>query len=154
MSIAKLATLMVLPESLLFLFPFVFSDELITEAITSIRTGGDRDWKREFTKSQVVVNIGSNFALGSEHKYIVFYDRNFLKPDRHMVVFPKKIDHDRMWEYLRMVILQTDFPNGQDPGNIFSAGFTSGGECYGRSETLKVKSDKGDTALFKNTFIK
>lgn len=79
-------------------------------------------------------------------KYIV----TKLDDKEVIFVFPKSVDHDRMWEAMAAI----RFDSGRDwsrklrDGELVSAGFISHGICTGRSESLGVESRKGlDTAL-------
>jgi len=69
------------------------------------------------------------------------------------VMFPKSINHDKMYETTYMAIRKSG--NGHRPGKAISAGFCNYGQngnvfCRGRSETLKLESRKEvDEALFK-----
>ena len=68
------------------------------------------------------------------------------------VMFPKSINHDKMYETTYMAIRKSG--NGHRPGKAISAGFCNYGDngkvfCRGHSETLKLESRKEiDEALF------
>ena len=70
-------------------------------------------------------------------------------------VFPKTVDHDRMWEAMEAIRFG-DHRNWQrklHDGEAISAGFVdSTGNCHGRSETMDLKSRGSvDTALLKES---
>lgn len=150
----KKATLMHPEGELTFYFPGKFTDEAIIDAIQRLREGEGRNWRRTFTKMDVVVKESDKIELDEEHKYIVLCERAFVTTPVHrcMVVFPKKINHDYMLEVTQHAVMECEF-EGSDPVYKFSAGFVSySGHCGGRSETLNLESHKSDSATFKETF--
>lgn len=81
-------------------------------------------------------------------KYIVVS----LKGKESIFVFPRSIDHDRMFEVISGIRIgpsnnwSREFRNGE----AISAGFIDGRECHGRSETLNLNSrGAADTALLR-----
>jgi hypothetical protein len=80
-----------------------------------------------------------------EMKYVVVES---TEQGKQLFIFPKNIDHDRMAETLSFIR-----HGGQTWNRIFrtpiSAGFTDGITCYGRSETLVLDSQPGDTLMLK-----
>jgi hypothetical protein len=81
-------------------------------------------------------------------KYIVVG----LDGKEQIFVFPKTVDHDRMYEAME-VIRFGDSHNWERKlydGKAISAGFITDGKCHGRSETLDLAS-RGDvdTKLFR-----
>lgn len=71
-------------------------------------------------------------------------------------VFPRSVDHDRMWE----MMLGIRFGNDRDWERKFhanppvSAGFLDQDGCHGRSETLDLSSrPEIDTRLFKESLV-
>lgn len=150
----KKATLKHPKGDLDFYFPGKFTDEAIIDAIQRIRVGERRNWRREFLEMTVVVNESDNIELDNNYKYIVLCERAYAVNPVHrcMVVFPKDINHDYMFEVVQHAVMDCEF-EGSDPIAKFSAGFvTSSGNCGGRSETLDLDSHKGDTAVFRETF--
>lgn len=80
-------------------------------------------------------------------KYIVI----MLEGKEKIFVFPKEVDHDRMYEAMQAIRFDTGFRDWERKlrhGEAISAGFVTNGVCHGRSETLNLDSrgDK-DTAL-------
>jgi hypothetical protein len=82
-------------------------------------------------------------------KYIVVQ----LGEKESIFVFPRDIDHDRMYEALEAI----RFGNERNwvreirrNGEAIAAGFIDNGVCHGRSETLDLDSrGAADTALLK-----
>jgi len=80
-------------------------------------------------------------------KYIVMS----LEGKEEIFVFPRTVDHDRMFEACERI----RFGHGRDwnrkylrNGECVGAGFVDGGKCHGHSETLGVKSrGEADTKL-------
>jgi hypothetical protein len=80
-------------------------------------------------------------------KYVVVQ----LGEKESIFVFPREIDHDRMYEALEAI----RFGNERNwerkirmNGEAIAAGFIDNGVCYGRSETLSLDSrGAADTAL-------
>lgn len=80
-------------------------------------------------------------------KYIVIQ----LGEKESIFVFPRDVDHDRMFEACEAI----RFGNERNwvreirmNGEAISAGFVDGGVCHGRSETLGLASrGEADTAL-------
>jgi len=76
-----------------------------------------------------------------------------LNSKEMMFVFPRDVEHDRMWEALEAIRFGDDHNwrrELQTEGSLVSAGFIDlMGYCYGTSETLGIGS-RGDvdTALF------
>lgn len=69
-----------------------------------------------------------------------------------MFVFPKEVDHDRMYEAMEAIRFGSDraWNRKLREGEAVSAGFISNGECHGKSESMEMKSrPEIDTALFK-----
>lgn len=81
-------------------------------------------------------------------KYIVI----LLDGKEVMFIFPKEVDHDRMYEAMEAIRFGSEraWNRKLREGEAISAGFISNGECHGKSETLAVASrPEIDTALFK-----
>jgi hypothetical protein len=81
-------------------------------------------------------------------KYIVAS----LKGKEMMFVFPRSIDHDKMYEAIGAIRVGTDRDWSRDfrGGEAVSAGFIDGGVCHGRSETLNLDSrGAADAALLR-----
>jgi hypothetical protein len=91
--------------------------------------------------------------MSEAFKYIVL-ETTDESGDTHNipVMFPKSINHDKMYETTYMAIRKSG--NGHRPGKAISAGFCGYGQngkvfCRGRSETLKLESRKElDEAIF------
>lgn len=64
-------------------------------------------------------------------------------------VFPRSIDHDRMWEAMAAIRFgDHNWERKIHDGELVSAGFIDNGYCHGRSETLGIESRNAiDTAL-------
>lgn len=74
-----------------------------------------------------------------EHKYIVAQ----IEGQERIFLFPKVVDHDRMWECLEAIRFGSDRNWDRklhEEGSLISAGFVSHGVCHGRSETLRIDS--------------
>lgn len=85
-------------------------------------------------------------------KYIVI----MLEGKEVMFVFPKEVDHDRMYEAMENIRFgsERNWERSLREGEAISAGFITGGVCHGSSETLGLQSRPGtDTKLFEQ-FIK
>ncbi len=83
----------------------------------------------------------------NEMKYVV---AECQEQGKQLFIFPKNIDHDSFAEvlsYIKVGNHQNWKRSFRDP---VSAGFTDGKTCYGRSESLGLAADKGDTALMLN----
>ena len=83
----------------------------------------------------------------NEMKYVVVESE---EQGKQLFIFPKNIDHDAFAEVLSNIRFYKN-GNPRDWNRIYrepvSAGFTNGLTCYGKSESLGIASDKGDTAL-------
>lgn len=82
-------------------------------------------------------------------KYIVIQ----LGEKESIFVFPRDVDHDRMFEACEAIRFGSDrnwVREIRKNGEAIAAGFVDGGVCHGRSETLGLAS-RGDvdTALLK-----
>lgn len=84
-----------------------------------------------------------------EMKYIVMSEETKDEVKELIFIFPKSINHDCMAEVLGRIKDQT----GGNWRRVFrqpvSAGFTDGKECYGISESLRLKSRPQDTGMLK-----
>ena len=83
-------------------------------------------------------------------KYIVVQ----LDGKEKIFVFPKEVDHDRMYEAMEAIrfdmagTFRGDWRRKIRDGEAVSAGFVTNGVCHGRSETLNLDSrGEKDTAL-------
>jgi hypothetical protein len=88
-------------------------------------------------------------------KYIVVV----LEGKEKIFIFPKDVDHDRMYEAMEAIRFDTGFRDWsrkiRTEGEAVSAGFITDGRCHGRSETLGLDSrPEVDTALLRETFGK
>lgn len=83
----------------------------------------------------------------NEMKYVVVKSE---EQGKQMFIFPKNIDHDSFAEVLSYIKVGTPQNWNRVYRETVSAGFTDGKTCYGRSETLGLEADKGDTALMLN----
>ena len=138
----------------LFLFPDVLTTEQFAKCVGTVRMGYERNWERSWSKSTIVSDgkatpeMLKNSNQNHIAKYIRFKDEEF----QHIVVFPKIIDHDRMFEGLQYVEFDGATPRERREWydiDAVSAGFVSAyGECYGQSQTLGIESEgKEDTTL-------
>lgn len=91
--------------------------------------------------------------MSEAFKYIVIETTDEDGDTHHVpVMFPKSINHDKMYETTYMAIRRSG--NGHRPGKAISAGFCGYGQngkvfCRGKSETLKLESRKElDEAIF------
>lgn len=86
-------------------------------------------------------------------KYIVMT----LAEKEEIFVFPRNVDHDRMFEACEHIRFGDDRDWNRKylrHGECVAAGFIDGGNCYGKSETLGIKSrGEKDTKLLSH-FIK
>ena len=141
-------------EEFNFFFPIKFNDKPIIKSLKGLRSDDFQNWKRIFIKSEVeVVELNTSLVLLNDHKYIVVYDKDSADKEKFMVVFPKVINHDYMFETVQDIVIDSNFQDDIIPYNAFSAGFINHeGICYGASETLDLKSNKTDTTLFKTTY--
>jgi hypothetical protein len=139
-------------NTLNFLFPSLFSNKAIVDAVKYLRRGDGRNWKREFLNLDISVAEVFTSDIPDECKYIVVYDKDQPLDSKYMIIFPKVINHDYMFEMVQHAAYDSDLPNKQMPISIFSAGFVLNGNCYGRSETLSVQSHKDDNELCRKTF--
>jgi hypothetical protein len=83
-------------------------------------------------------------------KYIVMS----LGGEEQIFVFPRMVDHDRMFEACERIRFGHRDWNRlyKQQGECVAAGFIDNGECHGRSETLGIESrGSKDTALLGNT---
>ena len=131
-----------------FFFPGVFDSAGIVEAIHAIRQGSPRNWRREFVDLSVVIEEQeeiSRLDSMTDQKYIVLFDKGDVHRRRYMILFPKKIDHDYMFEAAQNAAFESEFTD-HTPINICSAGFMDGGADWGngRSESLNIDSQKED----------
>lgn len=83
-------------------------------------------------------------------KYIVVQ----LEGKEQIFIFPKEVDHDRMYEAMEAIrfdvpgTFRGNWKRKLREGEAISAGFVGNGLCYGRSETLGLDSRLDvDTAL-------
>lgn len=83
-------------------------------------------------------------------KYIVV----MLEGKEQIFIFPKEVDHDRMYEAMEAIrfdvagTFRGDWRRKLRDGEAVSAGFVTNGVCHGRSETLNLDSrGEKDTAL-------
>lgn len=133
------------PSTTQFFFPGVFNTEGIIHAIQSLREGTPQNWTREFTGAGVKVEEISNADLQDEMKYLVVFDKKDVHRRRYMVLFPKRFDHDWMFEAVQNAVFDSSF-EGHMPYHICSAGFMASGALWGhgRSETLNIDHQKED----------
>jgi hypothetical protein len=136
-----------------FAFPSSIEHDHLAKVADYLRHGDGRNWKR--VKCTLVASgvIGQgaeslkNQFLATEMKYIV---TDSDEGGKQLFIFPKNLNHDRVADVLSEV---KEAINGELADNFYrepvSAGFTDGKTCYGKSESLDLKSDKGDTALLK-----
>lgn len=133
----------------LFLFPDVLDTSSFVECVGGVRVGYNHSWERSWTKATIITEGNATPEILVNHsnqnycsKYIHFEDDK----TSHFVIFPKTIDHDRMFEALLMT--NNDIVEWYDI-NATSAGFVSClGTCYGESQTLDIQSKgKEDTTL-------
>lgn len=69
-----------------------------------------------------------------------------------MFIYPKAVDHDRMYEAMEAIRFGSEraWDRKLREGEVVSAGFITNGSCHGKSETMGVGSrPEIDTALFK-----
>lgn len=82
-------------------------------------------------------------------KYIVV----MLEGKDQIFIFPKEVDHDRMYEAMEAIRFGTKHDWNRkirSEGQAVSAGFITAGHCHGRSETLNLDSrPEKDTMLLK-----
>ena len=80
-------------------------------------------------------------------KYIVMS----LLEVEHIFIFPRTVDHDRMFEACEAIRFGGDRNwerKYRRDGECVGAGFVDGGRCHGRSESLNIDSrGEKDTAL-------
>lgn len=72
-------------------------------------------------------------------KYIVIQ----LGEREEMFVFPRTVDHDRMFEACEAIRFGNErnwVREIRKNGECIAAGFIDGGECHGHSETLGISS--------------
>lgn len=85
-------------------------------------------------------------------KYVVIQ----LGEKESIFVFPRDVDHDRMFEACEAIRFgneRTWERKIRMNGEAIAAGFIDGGKCHGRSETLNLDSrGDADTALLKAAF--
>lgn len=135
-------------EDHLFLFPNVLTTEQFVKCVGCVRMGYERNWVRSWCNASIVSEgIATPQTLNHSNqnhqaKYICFEDDN----TQHMVVFPKIIDHNRMFQALQCTNDDTVEWYNID---VVSAGFINySGQCYGESQTLDTLSKgKEDTEL-------
>lgn len=140
----------------LFLFPDVLTTEQFVNCVGCVRMGDLRNWERSWRKATIVSEgqatpeMLKNRNQNHIAKYISFKDEEI----QHIVVFPKTIDHDRMFEGLHYVEFDVDCANLRERREWYgveadSAGFVNAyGQCYGQSQTLGIESKgKEDTTL-------
>jgi hypothetical protein len=83
-------------------------------------------------------------------KYIV----TRLDDKECIFVFPRTVDHDRMWEAMEAIRFgdHRNWERKLRDGEAISAGFVANGVCHGRSETLNLASRGAkDTELLKGS---
>lgn len=83
----------------------------------------------------------------TEMKYVVM---DSDECGEQLFVFPKTIDHDRFAEVLSLIKHGVERNWNRIYRKPVSAGFTDGTLCYGKSETLGLRSRDKDTALLRN----
>jgi hypothetical protein len=86
-------------------------------------------------------------------KYIVM----ILDGEESIFLFPRTVDHDRFAEGMEAIRFggNQDWKRKLRGGEIVSAGFVDGGNCYGHSETLNLESrGEADTELLYQYFDK
>lgn len=137
-------TLASLGKTLEFYFPTCFSDEAITAGIQAIRLGSGSNWSREFIGMPVVITEQPDPKVTTEQKYIVLADKKDPHGQKYMIVFPKMINHDYMFEAAQRMVFETRFDKNP-PRHCVSAGFVSYGQCGGKSESLGIASHKDDS---------
>ena len=83
--------------------------------------------------------------MNIEMKYVVVKS----ELGEQLFIFPKTINHDAFADVLNHI----KHGEGRAWQRVYktpvSAGFTDGVTCYGKSESLKLKSKESDTALLK-----
>lgn len=132
-------------------FPSNLDSAAVAKVADYIRHGDSRNWRRvkcTFVESGEVgfgTDALKNMFSDGEMKYIV---TDSDEGGKQLFIFPKKVDHDRMSDVLHEIEESID---GAAPDNFYrkpvSAGFTNGKDCYGRSETLGLKSNASDSVL-------
>jgi hypothetical protein len=129
-----------------FAFPRSIEPDRMTAALSYIRHGDDRNWQRIKVQQVDSGFVGADPAAGSaltaEMKYIV---TDSEEAGKQLFIFPKSINHDRMAEVLSEVEQFVDNEYDNFYREPVSAGFTDGKTCYGKSESLNLATDKGDT---------
>jgi thioredoxin-related protein len=83
----------------------------------------------------------------NEMKYVVVETEG---QGKQLFIFPKNIDHDSFAEVLSYIKVGSHQNWNRAYREPISAGFTDGKTCYGKSETLRLKSLPTDTALMLN----
>lgn len=138
----------------LFLFPSILTTEQFVECVKAVRMGDQRNWRRSWINASIISEGTATPEMlkhsnqNHQAKYINFKDDDM----QHIVVFPKIIDHDRMFEGLHYAEFDgaTLRKRREWYGiDAVSAGFVSAyGKCYGQSQTLGIESEgKEDTTL-------
>lgn len=75
-----------------------------------------------------------------EMKYIVITDRDEENSEELIIIFPKCIHHDRMFDSVERIKFGPDHDWHRKTFVAVSAGFVNGTHCYGRSESLRLES--------------
>jgi hypothetical protein len=133
----------------LFVFPTGIEYDDFVKVLNYIRYGDGRTWfctKYSLVNSGVIDNSNVAQVIETEMKYIVM---NSAEAGKQLFIFPKSVDHDRMADVLSEVeqLIEGVFDNFYR--TPVSAGFTDGKDCYGKSESLNLKSNPKDTELLK-----
>jgi hypothetical protein len=79
-------------------------------------------------------------------KYIITSTEDF---DQEIFIFPRTINHDIMAESISRMKNQSHGNWKRLTRTPISAGFISNGVCYGKSESLNIKSRPEDTGILK-----
>lgn len=141
-----------------FYFPKTIKPEAAIAAIKGIRVGYGGNWERCFSKARVTPIPAFKLALGAANcKYIVLHDSESENKTKVMIIFPRTIDHDRMFEVSQdACYVSFKSERGFNPVDCHSAGFLSKEKgCHGSSETLGKESNPAvDNTLFKETYLK
>lgn len=145
-------------QTLKFYFPSYIKQDKAIKSIKGIRVGGTRDWERSFLTKDIRVTPMTMFQHGDvAMKYIVLHDEDSKNETKIMIIFPRLIDHDRMFEVSQDACYDSfDYEPDFNPIYCQSAGFLSKEKkCHGRSETLGKESKPiMDNVLFRDIYQK